>query len=248
VQGLSYKAGDSYQANAKGRSNQQVVFIDSSGRTFSCDAHGLPSARSQGEPLTGRFNIVSGENVEHLLMGGDEQQYLMASDAGYGFVGKFSDMVSKNKAGKAYLSLSTAAKIISPQLVSDLKTDWCLAISSEGRMLMFPLRDLPSLGKGKGNKLLSIPSAKVQSREEYVRVLAVVPQGANVKILAGKRGMTLTAADLAHYQGDRGRRGNKLPRGLQRVDGIEVEKTGAVSTQTDEIDPIDGNGSGLPLQ
>ncbi len=248
VEGLSYKAGDSYQANAKGRSNQQVVFIDSSGRTFSCDAHGLPSARSQGEPLTGRFNIVSGENVEHMVMGSDDQQYLMASDAGYGFVGKFSDMVSKNKAGKAYLSLSTAAKIIGPKLVSDLKTDWCLAISSEGRMLMFPLRDLPSLGKGKGNKLLSIPSAKVQSREEYVRVLAVVPQGANVKILAGKRGMTLTAADLEHYQGDRGRRGNKLPRGLQRVDGIEVVKAGVASTQADEIDPTDNNGSGLSLQ
>jgi topoisomerase-4 subunit A len=115
-------------------------------------------------------------------------------------------------------------------------------------MLMFPLRDLPSLGKGKGNKLLSIPSAKVQSREEYVRVLAVVPQGANVKILAGKRGMTLTAADLEHYQGDRGRRGNKLPRGLQRVDGIEVVKAGVASTQADEIDPTDNNGSGLSLQ
>jgi topoisomerase-4 subunit A len=247
VEGLSYKAGDSYQASAKGRSNQQVVFFDSSGRAFSCDAHGLPSARSQGEPLTGRFNIVSGEHVEHMVMGNDEQQYLMASDAGYGFVGKFSDMVSKNKAGKAYLSLSTAAKIIGPQPVYDLKTDWCLAISNEGRMLMFPLRDLPSLGKGKGNKLLSIPSAKVASREEYVSVLAVVPQGANVKILAGKRGMTLTAADLAHYQGDRGRRGNKLPRGLQRVDGVEVEKTGTAPTQTDEANPEGSNGSDLTL-
>jgi topoisomerase-4 subunit A len=244
VEGLSYKAGDGYQTSAKGRSNQQVVFLDSSGRAFSCDAHGLPSARSQGEPLTGRFNIVSGENVEHMLMGNDEQQYLMASDAGYGFVGKFNDMVSKNKAGKAYLSLSTAAKIIDPQPVFALKTDWCLAISNEGRMLMFPLRDLPSLGKGKGNKLLSIPSAKVQSREEYVRVLAVVPQGANVKILAGKRGMTLTAADLVHYQGERGRRGNKLPRGLQRVDGVEVEEVGIVPTQTV---PANRDGSDLPL-
>jgi topoisomerase-4 subunit A len=157
-------------------------------------------------------------------------------------------MVSKNKAGNAYLSLSTAAKIIGPQPVYDLKTDWCLAISNEGRMLMFPLRDLPSLGKGKGNKLLSIPSAKVASREEHVSVLAVVPQGANVKILAGKRGMTLTAADLAHYQGERGRRGNKLPRGLQRVDGVEVEKTGTAPSQTAEDNPEDSNSSDLPLQ
>jgi topoisomerase-4 subunit A len=223
VQGLSYKAGDEFLASSKGRSNQQVVFMDSSGRAFSCDAHLLPSARSQGEPLTGRFSIVSGENVEHVLMGQDEQQYLMASDAGYGFVGKFTDMVSKNKAGKAYLSLSGTSKIIAPQRVNNLQTDWCMAISNEGRMLMFPLRDLPSLGKGKGNKIISIPSAKVQSREEFVKVLAVIPQGANIKIMAGKRGMTLSAEDLSHYQGDRGRRGNKLPRGLQRVDGIEVE-------------------------
>jgi len=246
VEGLSYKAGDAYQANAKGRSNQQVVFLDSSGRAFSCDAHGLPSARSQGEPLTGRFNIVSGENVEHIVMGKDDQQYLMASDAGYGFVGKFSDMVSKNKAGKAYLSLSAGAKIIGPQSVFDLKTDWCLAISNEGRMLMFPLRDLPSLGKGKGNKLLSIPTAKAKTREEYVSVLAVVPQGANVKILAGKRGMTLTANDLAHYQGERGRRGNKLPRGLQRVDGVEVEKAGSVM-ETNESGLAGGNDSDSSL-
>lgn len=235
--GLSYKAGDGYQSSAKGRSNQQVVFLDSSGRAFACDAHGLPSARSQGEPLTGRFSVVGGENIEHVVMGQDEQQYLMASDAGYGFVGKFADMISKNKAGKAYLSLSSGAKVIVPQTVHDLKTDWCLAISNEGRMLMFPLRDLPSLAKGKGNKLISIPSAKAQSREEYVKELSVVPEGASVKILAGKRGMTLTPADLAHYQGERGRRGNKLPRGLQRVDGIEVE----LSSSSNENDNESGS-------
>ena len=238
VKGLSYKAGDSYLTSAKGRSNQQAVFMDSSGRTFSCDAHSLASARSQGEPLTGRFNIVGGENVEHVVMGKDEQQYLMASDAGYGFVGKFDDMVSKNKAGKAYLSLSTGAKTIAPQVVQNLKTDWCLAISSEGRMLMFPLRDLPVLGKGKGNKLISIPSAKAASREEFVKVLSIVPDGASIKILSGKRGMTLTASDLTHYQGERGRRGNKLPRGLQRVDGVEVEK-GSINTEGGADDVID---------
>ncbi|WP_102797710.1 DNA topoisomerase IV subunit A [Bowmanella denitrificans] len=222
AQGLSYKAGDQYLASARGRSNQQAVFLDSSGRTFACDAHTLPSARSQGEPLTGRFNIVGGENVEHVVMSNDDDQYLLASDAGYGFIGKFADMVSKNKAGKAYLSLPMAAKVLTPQRVRDVQSDWCLAISTEGRMLMFPLKDLPELGKGKGNKIISIPSAKAQAREEYVKVLAVVPQGAQVKILAGKRGMTLSAEDLSHFQGERGRRGHKLPRGLQRVDGIEV--------------------------
>ncbi|WJG09995.1 DNA topoisomerase IV subunit A [Aliiglaciecola sp. LCG003] len=224
VEGLSYKAGDVYLSSAKGRSNQQAVFLDSSGRTFAADAHTLPSARSQGEPLTGKFNIVSGETVQHVIMGSDQQRYLVASDAGYGFVGKFEDMVSKNKAGKAFLSLPTGAKVIKPQTVNSIETDWCLAISNEGRMLMFPLRDLPSLGKGKGNKIINIPSAKAKTREEYVSMLSVVPEGAQVKIVAGKRAMTLSASDLAHYQGERGRRGNKLPRGLQRVDSIEVEQ------------------------
>lgn len=221
--GLSYKAGDSYLGSAIGRSNQQAVFLDTSGRAFACDAHSLPSARSQGEPLTGRFGLVAGESFAHVLMGADEQQYLMASDAGYGFVGKFADMVSKNKAGKAYLSLPTGAKALTPQRVVDAATDWCLSITTEGRMLLFPLKDLPTLGKGKGNKIINIPSARAQSREEYVKVLAVVPEGASVRIVAGKRGMSLSANDLEHYKGERGRRGNKLPRGLQRVDNVELE-------------------------
>ncbi len=234
VEGLSYKAGDEYLSSAKGRSNQQAVFLDSSGRTFACDAHGLPSARSQGEPLTGKFNIVGGETFQHVIMGQDEQRYLVASDAGYGFVGKFADMISKNKAGKAFVSLPSGAKVIKPQPLHNIESDWCLAISNEGRMLMFPLRDLPSLGKGKGNKIINIPSAKAKSREEFVIALAIVPDGASVKIVAGKRGMTLTPNDLAHYQGERGRRGNKLPRGLQRVDGVEVELASAKSASPDE--------------
>lgn len=223
VEGLSYKAGDGYLASAIGRSNQQTVFLDTSGRAFACDAHSLPSARSQGEPLTGRFGLVAGESFAHALMSSDEQQYLIASDAGYGFVGKFADMVSKNKAGKAFLSLPAGSKVLTPKRVVDVATDWCLSISTEGRMLLFPLRDLPSLGKGKGNKIISIPSARLQAREEFLKVLAVVPDGANIRIVAGKRGMSLSANDLEHYKGERGRRGNKLPRGLQRVDDIELE-------------------------
>ncbi|MBE1300918.1 MAG: DNA topoisomerase IV subunit A [Alteromonadaceae bacterium] len=222
VEGLSYKAGDKYLSSAKGRSNQPVVFLDSSGRAFSCDAHTLPSARSQGEPLTGRFSMVAGENFEHTLMAEDEQRFLMASDAGYGFVGKYQDMLSKAKAGKAYLTLPTGAKVLPPQQVNSPDSDWCMAISNEGRLLLFPIKDLPSLGKGKGNKIISIPSARAQSREEYVRFLIVVPDGASVKLTAGKRSLTLSSKDLSHYQGERGRRGNKLPRGLQRVDATEV--------------------------
>lgn len=223
--GLSYKAGDQFLSSAKGRSNQQVVFLDSSGRAFACDAHSLPSARSQGEPLTGRFSVVAGENFEHAIMAEDDSKFLMASDAGYGFVGTFSDMISKAKAGKAFLSLPKSAKAIRPTPVHNLNSDWCMAISNEGRLLLFPLKDLPSLGKGKGNKIISIPAARAQSREEYVKSLDIVPDGASVKVTAGKRSMTLSAKDQQHYQGERGRRGNKLPRGLQRVDAVEVELT-----------------------
>ena len=230
AEGLSYKAGDGYLSSAEGKSNQPAVFMDTSGRTFSCDAHGLPSARSQGEPLTGRFAWGGGESFEHVIMASDEAKFLVGSDAGYGFVGTFKDMVSKNKAGKAYLSLPKAAKVMKPKPVTNPESDWCLTISNEGRMLLFPLKDLPSLGKGKGNKLINIPGAKAQSREEFVTVLAVVPDGASLKVTAGKRNMTLSASDLEHYYGERGRRGNKLPRGLQRVDSVEVVQNQSASS------------------
>lgn len=235
AEGLNYKAGDKFLSAAKGRSNQQVVFVDTSGRAFSCDAHSLPSARSQGEPLTGRFQLVASESFEHAIMAEDEQKFLIASDAGYGFVGKFTDMLSKAKAGKAYLSLPNNAKALRPRRVHDLESDWCMAISNEGRLLLFPLKDLPSLGKGKGNKIISIPSARAKSREEYLKILEIVPNGAAVKIAAGKRAMTLSSSDLEHYTGERGRRGNKLPRGLQRVDSVEIDMlTSSVITEKND--------------
>ncbi|MFC0445300.1 DNA topoisomerase IV subunit A [Pseudidiomarina halophila] len=220
---LAYKSGDNFLASAQGKSNQQVVFLDSSGRSFSCEAHLLPSARTQGEPLTGRFNLVAGEIVEHVLMAQDEQRYLLASDAGYGFVCKFSDLVSRNKNGKAVLNLPTGAKILPPNKVSDVATDMLVVVSNEGRMLIFPLTELPELSKGKGNKMISIPTLRAQSREEYVVATNVVPADAAITLLAGKRKLTLKPADLEHYRGERGRRGNKLPRGLQRVDAITVD-------------------------
>jgi topoisomerase IV subunit A len=220
---LAYKAGDSFLAAAHGKSNQQVVFIDSSGRSFSCEAHLLPSARTQGEPLTGRFSLVAGETVDQVLMAKDEQAMLLASDAGYGFICRFGDLVSRNKNGKAVLNLPTGAKILPPCLVHNHDTDQLVVVSNEGRMLIFPVKDLPELAKGKGNKMISIPTLRAQSREEYVVAAAVVAEGLPITLSAGKRKLTLKAADLEHYRGERGRRGNKLPRGLQRVDAISAE-------------------------
>jgi topoisomerase-4 subunit A len=220
---LSYKSGDSFLGSAEGKSNQPVVFIDSSGRSFSCEAHLLPSARSQGEPLTGRFSLVSGETVEHVLMGKDDSSVLLASDAGYGFICQFSDLVSRNKNGKGIITLPTGAKILEPTQVNSIENDRVIAVSNEGRMLVFPVADLPQLSKGKGNKIINIPALRAQSREEYVVALATAAPDKAVTLMAGKRKLTLKPADLEHYLGERGRRGNKLPRGLQRVDDIVVE-------------------------
>ncbi len=223
---LQYKAGDGFKSAASGRSNQYAAFIDSSGRSFAAEAHDLPSARGQGEPLTTRFALVAGENFEHVLMADNQVQLLIASDAGYGFVASFEDLISRNKAGKALLSLPTAAKVMTPQVIKDPASDQVVAISNEGRMLVFPVSELPQLSKGKGNKILSIASARAASREEYLKILAVVPADSGITLVAGKRKMTIKASDLAHYVGERGRRGNKLPRGLQRIDELLVGEVG----------------------
>ncbi|WP_304639649.1 DNA topoisomerase IV subunit A [Pseudomonas sp.] len=222
-QGLSYKAGDSFLAQAAGRSNQQAVFIDSTGRSYSVAAHSLPSARGQGEPLTGRLSPPPGATFATVLLPDDDALYLMASDAGYGFVVKGADMMAKNKNGKALLSVPDGGRIIVPSVIHDPDSDLVAALSNEGRLLVFPLRDLPQLSKGKGNKILSVPAARVRTREEFVIALQVLPPGSSLALTAGKRTLTLKPSDLEHYRGERGRRGNKLPRGFQKVDAVLVE-------------------------
>ncbi|MBX8494362.1 DNA topoisomerase IV subunit A [Pseudomonas cichorii] len=223
--GLSYKAGDGFKTSAIGRSNQYAVFIDSTGRSYSVAAHTLPNARGQGEPLTGKLQPPPGASFECVLLPDDDALYVIASDAGYGFVVKGEDLQAKNKAGKALLSLPTGAKVILPRPVADREQNWLAAVTTEGRLLVFKISDLPQLGKGKGNKIIGIPGERVASREEYVTDLAVIPQGATLVLQAGKRTLSLKADDLEHYKGERGRRGNKLPRGFQRVDTLLVENS-----------------------
>ncbi len=223
VNGLTYKAGDQYLAAAVGRSNQQAVFLTNQGRTYALEAHTLPSARSQGEPLTGRCSLNPGEQAKFVLLDPEETRYLLCSDAGYGFICSYADLLSKNKTGKALLSLPEGAQVLPPQRLPTLDGALCLVISNEGRMLLFPLAELPALAKGKGNKMIGIPSARVASREEFVTQVAVIAPDQAVTLYAGKRKLTLKPSDLALYQGERGRRGARLPRGLQRVDRIELE-------------------------
>ncbi|MFU8763296.1 MAG: DNA topoisomerase IV subunit A [Haliea sp.] len=221
---LSYKSGDGFKLEARGRSNQPTVIIDSTGRAYTLPSHNLPSARGQGEPVTGRISPPSGATFEGLLLADDSQRFLLASDAGYGFVALFADLQGKNRAGKGVLSLPKGGQVLQPAAVpAQDEGAWVAAVSNEGRLLVFPLADLPQLARGKGNKIMGIPSARVQNREEFLVAVQVITEAQAVVILAGKRHLTLKFSELEHYCGERGRRGNKLPRGFQKVDGMRVE-------------------------
>ena len=219
---LNYKAGDSFFAAVQGRSNQQAILLDSAGRSYALAAHTLPSARGQGEPATGRLNAPSGAIFSGLLMGDDEQRVLLATDAGYGFVAKMADLYTKNRSGKALISIPKGGQILPPIANVNVAEGLVVAISNEGRMLAFPLTELPELARGKGNRIINIPSSRLQTREEFMLTIAVVTQGQSLVIYSGKRHHNLKFADLQHYSGERGRRGNKLPRGFQKVDRVEV--------------------------
>ena len=228
---LNYKSGDNYLAHARGKSNQPAIFLGSDGRSYALESHSLPSARSQGEPITGRLNLTPGTHMRQVMMADDDQLWLMASDAGYGFICKSSDMVSKNKSGKALLTVPEKSLVLPPQPIADINNDQIMAITNEGRMLLFPIKDLPQLGKGKGNKIINIPSARAKAREEFLSYLTVITADSHVTLYAGKRKLGLKPSDLENFRGERGRRGSMLPRGLQRVTDIEIDSP---QTATDE--------------
>jgi topoisomerase-4 subunit A len=220
---LNYKSGDAYQASSRGRSNQLAVFMDASGRSYSMLAYTLPSARGQGEPLTGRVAPPDAASFVDTLAGNPEDLYLLASDAGYGFVTKLENLYAKNKAGKAMLRLPKGARVLGSCKVSNVKKDRIAVVTTQGRMLIIPLKELPEMPKGKGNKIIGIPPARVAIREEFVVAITIIPEGESLTIYSGKRHLTLKPKDIEHYVGERGRRGSKLPRGFQRVDTIGAD-------------------------
>lgn len=222
VQGLSYRAGDGYLAHAHGRSNQPVVFLDSTGRAYALDPTSLPSARSQGEPLTGKITLPEGATVQQVLMANSETKVLMASDSGYGFICSFEDLVSRNKAGKAVISLTENAKVLPPQLIDNEAELSLVAMSSVGRMLVFPITELPQLSKGKGNKIINISAQAAKEGNELLARLLLVKPTQSLVFVSGKRKITLKPSDIDNYRGERARKGSQLVRGLSATSTVEI--------------------------
>ena len=218
---LNYKAGDQFLTAARGKSTQLVVFLDSTGRSYALPAHALPSARGQGEPLTGRLSPPDGASFVEVILGDPQDRYVMASDAGYGFIATFEDMQSRQRVGKSMLNLPLNSRVLPPRPLGD-GADFLAAVSSLGRLLVFPLEQLPQLAKGKGSRLIAIPTAQAAARQEVLVAFTCLSSDQSLTLYCGQRHLTLKPADIANYTGARAQRGVKLPRGFQRVDRLEV--------------------------
>ena len=218
---LSYKAGDEFLAAAKGKSNQLAVFIDSTGRSYATPAHSLPSARGQGEPLTGRFKPAAGAEFMATVMGRDDDLYLLSTTFGYGFICQFSDMVTRNKNGKALISIPAGAELLPPVAIKDLEHQFIVAITSAGYIGVIPLKDLPQLAKGKGNKIINVPPKKLKANEEIVGAIHCIDDNDKLVLHVGKKFKSMDYRELQDYIIERGKRGSKLPRGWQNVDWVE---------------------------
>jgi topoisomerase-4 subunit A len=219
---LNYKAGDEYLSSARGKTTHPAIFFDTNGRSYSLPAFTLASARGHGEPLTGKLSPTNGAKFLSVLMGLPEQKILLASDAGYGFITDIANMVTKNTKGKAMLTVPNNCHPLPPVYVNNYETDLLAAITTEGHFLVVPVKVLPELPKGKGNKIIQIPPARIKKREEYLKLIDIIPEGATIKIHAGKQSVRFTPGIISSFIGERGRRGKKLPRGYRNADRIEV--------------------------
>jgi topoisomerase-4 subunit A len=220
---LQYKTGDGYQASATGRSTQLAVFLDSTGRAYSLLAHTLPSARGQGEPLSGRIDPPDGARFAAVLIGEPDDLWLIASDVGYGFTVRLKEMHARNRAGKGVLRVPEGAGVLPAAPVPSSDDPQVAVVSNEGRLLVFPVSDVPELPRGKGNKLFGISGKKAAAREEFLMGLAVVTVEQKLVVVSGERRMTLSRGELDDYRGQRAQRGGLLPRGWRKVDRLEVE-------------------------
>ena len=221
AESLNYREGDSYFSSALSRNNLNAIFLDSKGKAYTLPCHSLPSARGQGEPLSGRLNAESGETFMGVMSGKDDEQVVLASSSGYGFIAKLIDLQTKNKSGKAAIRVQENAKVLKPSLVES-ENDYLAAITNQGRMLVFPCSELPQLARGKGNKIIGIPKANFDSGEDFLQEVVTLNEEKELKLISGKRHFTIKFKDLENFAGNRGRRGNFLPKGFRKVDRVEV--------------------------
>ncbi|MCG6869377.1 MAG: DNA topoisomerase IV subunit A [Gammaproteobacteria bacterium] len=219
---LSYKSGDGFRAASQGRANRQAVFLDSTGRCYSLPAHTLPSARGQGEPLSGRLAPPDGASFVGVMMGDSETRFLLSTAAGYGFVCRFGDMVTRNKAGRVLLIVPAGTKVMPPVRVVDPAESFIVAITSDGHMLVTEVAALPEMARGKGNRIVGMPLARLKEGLERVVQMVVLTPGESLAVHAGKQYKLLKPAELEGYRAERGKRGRKLPRGYQKVTAVEV--------------------------
>ncbi|MGH8496968.1 MAG: DNA gyrase subunit A, partial [Gammaproteobacteria bacterium] len=220
---LTYRSGDALHSMARGRSNQLAVFLDSTGRAYSLPAHTLPSARGQGEPLSGRLNPPDGATFAGVMIGEPDDRWVVATDAGYGFVVRLGSLHTRNRAGKSALSVPKDAGVLAPAAIPVAGEVSVAAATNQGRLLVFPLAELPELARGKGIRMLGIPAARLKTREEFVAAFTALPPEGRLVVYSGQRKMSLKPTDLDAYRGQRGRRGALLPRGLRNVDRLAVE-------------------------
>jgi topoisomerase-4 subunit A len=217
---LSYKTGDAFQGVARGKSLQNAVFLDSTGRTYALPAHSLPSARGNGEPLSGRLNPPDGAKFVGVIMGEPEDLWLLASDAGYGFTVRLKELITDRRAGKTVLNVPDKALALPPAFVASPDSLVC-AVNSEGKMLAFVVKDLPEMPRGKGNKIFDIPGKKAAAREETLTAVAAVPPNGKLVLWSGDKQKTLEWGDLKDFRGQRAQRGAVLMRGWREIDRLE---------------------------
>ena len=222
AQALNYKSGDGFQAMLRGRSNQPVIVLDSTGRCYNVNANALPSARGQGEPLSGRLNPAPGAHFVALLAGKPDDLYLLSSSFGYGFICRLEDMLTRNKAGKVLLNVPSGAQVRAPVAIRSMDEEAIAAVTNEGYLLVTPLKELPQLSRGKGNKIINIPSKRLKDGDESMAAIVLLQPKDKLTVVAGKRHKTMGPTEWNDYQGERGKRGKKLPRGYQKVDAVEV--------------------------
>lgn len=210
---MNYRSGDAYLAHAQGKSNEKVYLMDNTGRSYRLDAHTLPSARGQGEPLTSLLKPTGGASFVNVLMGQDDSKLIMASSQGYGFINTFADLDTNQKAGKNVINFDDAFSLITHQIAE--QDTLVGVVSSAGHLLVYPLTELPMMKKGKGNKLIDLKDG------DSVVAITTFSEGDSLALDSGKRTLTLKPMDIANFMGTRGRRGALLPKGFQKVSGVQ---------------------------